>query len=209
MWHVCFVTRVPRPLARAWNRLSTAPRSTCTFLTFSESMSAPSLCSALAIADSSTFFTSAAPFFGVNARMLRALSTGLSRIMSATSRPFCAESRTPRRIARVSIAPPLLLRRRRGSGGRRSGRRRIGSRGARRAAGPPRRSSRLLDALARGRVALEDPSHRKLAELVPDHVLGHVDRNVLLAVVHGDRQTDEIGHDRGAPRPGLDRALVA
>ena len=33
MWHVCFVTRVPRPLARAWNRLSTAPRSTCTFFT--------------------------------------------------------------------------------------------------------------------------------------------------------------------------------
>src|SRR6267378_6287742 len=34
-------------------------------------------------------------------------------------------------------------------------------------------------------------------------------RDVLLAVVDGDRQPDEIRQDGGAPRPGLDRALVA
>ena len=33
-------------------------------------------------------------------------------------------------------------------------------------------------------------------------------RHVLLAVVHGDRQTDELGQDRRAARPGLDRLLV-
>ena len=38
--------------------------------TLSASMSAPSLCSALAIADSSSLRMSAAPFFGVKARML-------------------------------------------------------------------------------------------------------------------------------------------
>src|SRR5262249_58618419 len=32
--------------------------------------------------------------------------------------------------------------------------------------------------------------------------------HVLLAVVHGDRQADEVGDDRRAARPGLDRALV-
>jgi hypothetical protein len=75
--------------------LSTVPRSTSTLFTFSSSMSAPSLCSALAIADSSTFLIRRAPFFGVKARTLSAFSTGRPRIMSATSRPFCAESRTP------------------------------------------------------------------------------------------------------------------
>src|SRR5206468_5639088 len=32
--------------------------------------------------------------------------------------------------------------------------------------------------------------------------------DVLLAVVHGDRQTDEFRRDRRTPRPGLDRLLV-
>src|SRR5213075_3113120 len=65
MWHVCFSTRLPRPLARAAKRLRNMPRSTNTVFTFSASMSAPSLCSALAIADSSSFFMIPAPFFGV------------------------------------------------------------------------------------------------------------------------------------------------
>ena len=66
----------------------------------------------------------------------------------------------------------------------------------------------LLLRLLVGRVALEDARLRKLAELVADHLVRHVDRNVLLAVVHGDRQADEVGQDRGATRPGLDRLLV-
>jgi hypothetical protein len=59
-----------------------------------------------------------------------------------------------------------------------------------------------------GRVALEGAGQRELAELVADHLVAHVHGHVLLAVVHGDRQADELGQDRGAARPGLDRLLV-
>src|SRR5450432_50732 len=116
-------------------------------------MSAPSLCSALAIADSSTALMILAPFFGLKASTLSALSTGRPRIWSATSRPFWAESRTPRRIALVSMVIASLPRRR-------------------------RRRDLLV-----GRMALEGARQREFAKLVADHVLGHIDRNVLLAVV--------------------------
>src|SRR5438067_2836514 len=120
-----------------------------------------------------------APFFGLKARTLSALSTGRPRIWSATSRPFWADSRTPRRIALVSIAFLLLLRR---CCGRRD--------------------------LLVGRVALERARQREFAELVADHVFGNIDRDVLLAVVNGDRQADEVGRDRRPARPGPDRLLV-
>src|SRR5574344_3063608 len=70
--------------------------------TFSSSISAPSLCSALAMADSSTFLTMPAAFFCVNVRIFRAWSTFLPRIRSATRRPLSTDKRTPRRTARVS-----------------------------------------------------------------------------------------------------------
>src|SRR5581483_6179416 len=95
---------------------------------------------------------------------------------------------------------------RRGRRGRCRSRCRRGCPG-RRAAAPAAHG--LLGALSCRRVALEDARHRELAELVPDHVLRDVHRDVLLAVVHGDRQADEVGHDRRAARPGLDRTLVA
>src|SRR2546427_1875172 len=94
--------RLPRPFARAVKRLSVVPCSTKMVLTFSSSMSAPSLCSALAMADSSTFLMITAAFFCVNVRMLRAWSTFLPRIRSATRRPLSTDRRTPRRTARVS-----------------------------------------------------------------------------------------------------------
>src|SRR5512146_1400742 len=190
MWQVCLSTLLPRPLARAWNRLRKVPRSTWIVLTFSTSMSAPSLCSALAIADSSTFFRIAAPFLGVSARILSARSTGLPRIRSATSRPFWADMCAPRSTARVSISGSLLL-----AAGRRRGRRR---RSGWRSAGLPIRG-----------MAFELPRQRKLAELVSDHVFGDVHRDVLLPVVHRNGQSDEIRHDRRATRPGLYRSLVA
>src|SRR5258705_8454123 len=50
----------------------------------------------------------------------------------------------------------------------------------------------------------------KLAEAMSDHVLGHVDRDVLLAVVDGDGVADERREDHGRTRPGLhDLLLVA
>src|SRR5262245_39270432 len=138
-------------------------------------MSAPSLCSALAIADSSAFLMMPAALRGVNVRMLSAWSTFLPRIRSATSRPLSEDRRTPRTIDLVSVAiwRPLLL-----------------------------------DGLLVRRVTLEEAGRGKLAELVADHLIGHVHRHVLLAVVHGDRQADEVGQDRRTPRPGLDRLLV-
>ena len=69
-----------------------------------------------------------------------------------------------------------------------------------------RRRRRLLGHL--GRVALEEPRRRELAELVADHVLGDVDRDELLPVVHGERVPDHLGHHRRAPRPGLDDLLL-
>ena len=58
-------------------------------------------------------------------------------------------------------------------------------------------------------MAVEGASQRKLTELVADHVFIDVHRNVLTAVVNGDRQTDELRKNGGATRSGLDRALVA
>src|SRR5205085_446289 len=50
---------------------------------------------------------------------------------------------------------------------------------------------------------------RELAELMSDHVLRHDHRHVLTAVVHGNRQTDEVRRDRRTARPSLDRLLAA
>src|SRR6478672_8282224 len=58
-------------------------------------------------------------------------------------------------------------------------------------------------------VALEGPGRSKLAELVPDHRLGDEHRDVLAAVVHGDRVPEHVGDDRRAARPGLDDGLGA
>src|SRR6476659_8866782 len=50
----------------------------------------------------------------------------------------------------------------------------------------------------------------ELTEPVADHVLGHVDRDMLLAVVDRDRVTDERREDDRRARPGLhDLLLVA
>src|ERR1700712_5207542 len=58
-------------------------------------------------------------------------------------------------------------------------------------------------------VTLEGPRRGELAELVPDHALGDEHRDVLAAVVHGDRVPEHVGDDRRATRPGLDHVLAA
>ena len=62
-------------------------------VTFNSSMSAPTLCSALATAESKTFFTMCAAFLVLKASNCSACSTGMPRTWSATSRTFCAEMR--------------------------------------------------------------------------------------------------------------------
>src|ERR1700761_3413044 len=67
-----------------------------------------------------------------------------------------------------------------------------------------------LAALARlAAVAAEGPGRGELAELVPDHVLGHEQLDEVLAVVDREVLADELGHDRARPGPGPDRLAVA
>src|SRR6267142_5349984 len=70
----------------------------------------------------------------------------------------------------------------------------------------PRRGGGGLLGLA---VRLERARERELAEPVADHVLGHVDGNELLAVVHGQRVAHELRRDRRPPRPRLEDLLLA
>src|SRR6266436_3459927 len=111
----------------------------------------------------------------------------------------------------------LLLFAARSRGGSRGGGRRRGTRSSRRnrssggcvgSAGPRRRCG-FQKLLVGHSVALEDARQRELPELVSHHVFRDVHRDVLLAVVDRDGEPDEIRQNRGAPRPGLDRALVA
>src|SRR3954465_12477996 len=67
----------------------------------------------------------------------------------------------------------------------------------------------LLVRLVVAGVAAEQTRRRELAELVPHHVLGHVDRDELVAVVHGEGVADEVREHRARARPGLDHLLGA
>src|SRR3954469_18977690 len=49
----------------------------------------------------------------------------------------------------------------------------------------------------------------ELAQLVADHRVGHENRDVLAAVVHGDRVADHGRHDHRTARPRLDDAVRA
>src|SRR5207245_6380496 len=55
----------------------------------------------------------------------------------------------------------------------------------------------------------ESPRGRELAKLVADHRLGDKHRNVLAAVVNGDRVAEHLRNDHGATRPRLDHVLAA
>jgi hypothetical protein len=58
------------------------------------------------------------------------------------------------------------------------------------------------------RVTFESPGECELAQLMANHLIGDVNRDVLLAVVHSDGQADELGQDHGATRPSFDRLFV-
>src|SRR3954454_13354477 len=62
---------------------------------------------------------------------------------------------------------------------------------------------------ATARMSAEVARRRELAQLVPDHVLADVDGDVLLAVMHANRQPDHQLQDGGRARPRLDHTLVA
>src|SRR5262245_2673097 len=58
-------------------------------------------------------------------------------------------------------------------------------------------------------MTVEHARRRELAELVADHVLADIHRNVLLSVVDAERQANELGQDRRATAPGLDDLVAA
>src|SRR5579863_5941896 len=109
MWLVRFRMRAPRPLARAIQRFMCGPSSTQMVLILSSSTSAPLLCSALAMADSSTLRSSLAPRLGLNSSTFSASPTLLPRIWSATRRTFCVAMRAYLCLAATCIWIPLCL----------------------------------------------------------------------------------------------------
>ena len=130
------------------------------------------------------------------------------RWRSPTSAPSRCPARPP--CARTSASPAPGPRPRRGSG--RAPAPPSGPRCARTSPSPVLRSwlasppSPTLAAFSvfdvcprKVRVGANSP------ELVADHVLGDVDRDELLPVVHGDRVPDHLGHHGRSARPGLDR----
>src|SRR6476661_7808255 len=58
-------------------------------------------------------------------------------------------------------------------------------------------------------VSLEGAGRRELSELVPHHVLCHVQLDKHPAVVDGKRRTHKVGDDGTVARPGLDRVARA
>src|SRR6266542_938609 len=190
--------RYARPRARGRNRFRVGPSSTYASATKRVSAGSCWLCSALAIAESSTFLTGTAAARGVNWSTRRASSTWRPRMRSMTRRALNGETRTNRACALtprfswawafsdISLVPLSSLT----------------TSAARAASANPGRP--LL-----GAVDAEGPGRRELAELVADHRLGDVHGHVLAPIVDRDRVPDHVGDDRGAPRPGLDDPLVA
>src|ERR1043165_726693 len=128
-----------------------------------------------------------------NSRSASAVATFLPRIRPATRLSFCGLIRSVRATAWASLSASLrscafLLIDKSSACGRRAG------------GGALR--------LAVGGVAVERARRRELAELVTDHFLGDVHRDVLVAVVDAERQPDELRQDGGATAPDLDH-LVA
>src|SRR3954453_10584728 len=107
---------------------------------------------------------------------------------STTRRAFWGVTRTYRACALASIAVPLL-----------STRCPTGGRAASAAAALPV----VLP------VAAERPGRSELAQLVADHRLGDEHRDVLAAVVHGQRVPEHLRNDHGATGPGADDVLGA
>ncbi len=58
-------------------------------------------------------------------------------------------------------------------------------------------------------MAREGPGRREFTELVTHHVLGHGDRDVFLAVVDAERETDELRQNRRPAAPDLDDLVAA
>src|SRR5215210_2592813 len=141
------------------------------------------LFSAFAIALSRHLRTSRAMRLRENSRSASAAATFLPRMSCATRLSFCGLTRSMRATALASFS---------------------GS--ARGVAALPMLFGPLR--LLVRRVPVEGTRRREFSELVADHLLGHVDRDVLHSVVDPESEADELRQDRGAAAPDLDH-LVA
>src|SRR5258705_11935922 len=65
------------------------------------------------------------------------------------------------------------------------------------------------DGLLVAAVTVEGARRRELAELVPNHVLGDADRDVLVPVIDAERQADELRQDGRAWAPDADDLVAA
>src|SRR5579883_329776 len=162
------------------------------------------LFSALAIADCRHLRTSRAMRLRENSRSASAVATFLPRMSCASRLSFCGLTRSMRATALASVSarlrsralllitallnPSVSARRRRRGASRRS-------------AGPL--------GLAIGRMAVECPRRRELAEFVTDHLFRDYYRDVLLPVVDAEGQPDELRQDGRAPAPYLDQLVPA
>src|SRR5258708_7145499 len=100
-WLVRFLIGVPRPMAAMVNRLSVWPSLITAYFTRRRSASNASFlrnafCSALATADSSTFWICFAALFFQNFQITYASGTARPRIRSITNRIFRADCRADR-----------------------------------------------------------------------------------------------------------------
>src|SRR5271156_4788229 len=175
--------------ARASDRFQVGPVSAVARLTYRRSSSTFCWSRALATAASSVLDTTLALRLGVNSSTESARSIFLPTISSHTSRSFCGEIRTWRVLATDSIAKKPLS----------ACRRRL-SRRSRRCRGWRTAPARALDlALSVARMAMEGARGRKLTEFMTNHVLGAVDRDELVAVMHRERQPHHVRHHHRAP----------
>src|SRR6516165_2119866 len=204
-----FKIRPMRPRPRELKRFITSALPTWACATTNSSTSRSWLFSALAIADSRHLRTSFAMRLCENSRSASALATFFPRINCATRLSFCGEIRSilltafasfslrSRSRWRLPMSLLVYLSARRCSGGRchRSGARRS-------------RSDCALGFVI-GRMAVEHPGRRELAELVTDHFFVHQHRNVLLPVIDAEIQPNELRENGRAPAPDLDHLVAA
>src|SRR5215210_7117653 len=142
------------------------------------------LFSAFAIALCRHLRTSTAMRLRENSRSASAAATFLPRMSWATRFSFCGLTRRLRTTALASVSPS-----------------------ARGVAALPILPSPLR-LLVRG-MAVEGARRRELAELVAHHLLAHVDRDMLVAVVNAEGQAYELRQDRGTAAPRLNHLAAA
>src|SRR3989304_3340249 len=188
-------------------------------------LAVPSPAKMLEAADFIVFCKGTAAALGTKFKISIASFTFFPRTNSTTRRTLRADIRTKRARETASITPhpfllPLRPERKQprapaplppppplfppppGGGGPRPGRR--GSR-PRTPPGEGRRCRRFCRRLGKlAGMAAESPGGGEFPQLVADHILGYIDRDELVAVVHGKGEADELRREGTTPRPGFD-----